>query len=105
VGFHLQKLSAEAQLLATRTIETTITFRRPFALTSFDSQQPAGTYRLVIDEEEIVGLTCLAFQRVGTQLHTPALSAFGGPTQIFLVNAGELAAALRADGRDQSQLS
>ena len=31
----------------TRSIETTVTFRRPFTLAALDGVEPAGTYRLV----------------------------------------------------------
>jgi len=40
--------------MSVRTTETTVTFKHPFALPSFDGPQPAGTYRLVMDEEEIL---------------------------------------------------
>ncbi len=87
-----------------RTTETTVTFRRSFKLTSIDTLQPAGTYRLVIDEEEILGLSFLAFQRTGTTLHIPASSSANRRDQAFPVNAGELAAALQADSGSQSNL-
>ena len=40
-----------------RTIETEITFTHPFELSSFVKPFEAGTYRLIIDEEEIEGLS------------------------------------------------
>jgi len=85
--------------MATRTTETTLTFRRPFALSAVDRRLPAGTYRLAVDEEDIAGLSFLAFKRVATMLHVPVLSAPGGPNQMFVVNADELAAAFEADRR------
>ena len=60
--------------MSVRTTETTVTFKRPFTLPSVDSPQPAGTYRLVMDEEEILGLSFLAFRRTATMLHIPAIS-------------------------------
>jgi hypothetical protein len=90
----------EAETVATRTTETTITFRRPFSLTAIDGLQPAGTYRLVTDEEEILGLSFLALRRTATMLHTPAVStSSSGRTQVFLVDHVELAAALEEDIR------
>jgi hypothetical protein len=83
-----------------RTTETTIRFRRQFTLTSVDSPQPAGIYRLVTDEEEIAGPAAPIFQRTATVLYTPALSPFDRPDQGFLVNASELAAAHEADSRN-----
>jgi hypothetical protein len=85
--------------MALRTTETTVTFKHPFILTSLDGRQPAGTYRLVMDEEEILGLSFLAFRRTATMLHIPAISpAPGRLNQVFPVNSAELAAALEADG-------
>jgi hypothetical protein len=86
--------------MTVRTIETTVTFRRPFMLDEFDMPQPAGTYRLVIEEETIEGLTFLAYQRKATMLHVPV--ALGSPSlgEIYFVTAAELAAALEADARD-----
>jgi hypothetical protein len=86
-----------------RTTETPVTFRHPFTLTSLDRPQPAGTYWLVTDEEEIFGLSFLAFQRTATMLHIPAISISGSPTQVFHVDSAELAAAPEADGQAHPQ--
>jgi hypothetical protein len=40
-----------------RTTETMVTFRHPFVLAAVAATQPAGTYRLVTEEEEIPGLS------------------------------------------------
>jgi hypothetical protein len=42
-----------------RTIETMVTFRHPFGLAAMEATQPAGTYRLVTEDEEIPGLSSL----------------------------------------------
>jgi hypothetical protein len=91
--------------MGTRTAETTVTFRRPFTLTSLDRPQPAGTDRLVTDEEETLGLSFLVVQRTVTMLYIPAIAISSSPTQIYHVNSAELAAALEADGRAQPQNS
>jgi hypothetical protein len=80
--------------MSTRSTETTLTFSKAFAL---DRPLLAGTYRVVVDEEEIPGLSFLAFRRTATMLHVPALSALGGPNEMFLVNPDELAAVFEAD--------
>lgn len=80
-----------------RTRETTVTFRHPFKLSVLDHVQPAGTYRLIIDEEEIPGISFLAYQRSATMLHTPAISTAGTSGQVFAVSSGELAKALEID--------
>jgi hypothetical protein len=80
--------------MTTRSRETTLTFSKAFALSDVDRPLPAGTYRVVVDEEDITGLSFLAFRRVATMLQVPALSASGRPIEMFLVNPDELAAAL-----------
>jgi hypothetical protein len=83
--------------VTTRSRETTATFSRAFVLSDVDRPLPAGTYRIVVDEEDIPGLSFLAFRRTATMLYLPALSAPGGVNEVFLVNPDELAAALEAD--------
>jgi hypothetical protein len=85
--------------VTTRTHETTATFSRAFALTDVDRPLPAGTYRIDVDEEDIPGLSFLAFRRTATTLHCPALSSPQGRSEIFRINPDELAAALEADRR------
>jgi hypothetical protein len=67
----------------------------------FDRLQPAGTYRLVVDEEPIAGLSFLAYQRTATMLHTPAVSASDGSHQVFRIDPAELAIVLESDARQQ----
>ena len=83
-----------------RTTETTITFRHPFVLTALEATQPAGTYRLVVEEEEIPGLSFVAFRRTATLLHLPALSATSDTHQVVNVDPVEWAAVVEADGRN-----
>lgn len=83
--------------MATRTIETTVTFQRSFDLTAIEERQPPGVYRLIIDEDEILGVSFLAYRRTATMLMTPGLSIRGGPVQSHLVDRAELEAALEAD--------
>jgi hypothetical protein len=81
-----------------RTTETTVTFKHPFMLDSFDAMQPAGTYQLAIEEEEVLGLSFPAYRRTSTVLRVPA-----GPNtsarQAFPVDHKQLEAALAADAR------
>jgi len=87
--------------MTARTRETTVTFRHPFTLASFERSQPAGTYRIVIDEEEIHGLSFLAFLRTATIMHLPAISDPGALHQLYMVDSAELDAALVADEHAQ----
>ena len=87
----------ETRIMATRTTETIVTFRKPFTLTALDGPQPAGAYRLETDEEEVEGLSFAAFRRATTMLHLPALSSSSRTTEVVPVDAAELTAALAAD--------
>ena len=84
-----------------RTIETMVTFRHPFVLGAVAAVQPAGTYRLVTEEEEIPGLSFVAFRRTAMMLHLPALStalATASTThQVVPVDAVEWTALVEAD--------
>jgi len=83
--------------LQSRTTQTTVTFRHSFLLKSVEKVLPAGTYRLDTDEEEILGISFLAFARTATMLHVPAISAPGDAHEVFTIDPIELAAALEAD--------
>ncbi|WP_024278066.1 hypothetical protein [Xanthobacter sp. 126] len=80
-----------------RTRETTVTFDHAFHLSDADGDLPAGTYRLVIDEEQLLGVSFLAYRRMATMLHTPALAAPAGRSKCLSVNAAELDAAVLKD--------
>lgn len=82
-----------------RIVETTITFKHPFRLASMDGPQPAGTYRLSVEQEEILGLSFLAFRRRASVLHLPAITVVSTSRQEVPIDAAELASALEADKR------
>ena len=85
--------------MPTRTSDTEVTFRRPFTLSVLAVPLPAGTYRVVTDEEEVPGLSFLAHRRKTTMLHIPAVSVRSGLHQVIDVDPKELAEALEADQR------
>lgn len=86
-----------------RSTEFVITFRRPFSLASLDALQPAGTYRLVVDEVEIDGLSFVAYRRVATMLHLPAIGVAAAMHQVYLVDPHDLERAMAADELDESK--
>jgi hypothetical protein len=83
--------------MATRTTETTVTFVHPFTLSSVDGIQPAGTYCLTTDEEQLPGLSFDAFRRFATLLHLPADPRPDSTRHVVQVDPQELAEALAAD--------
>ena len=82
-----------------RTTETMVTFRHPFMLAALEAMQPAGTYRVVTEEEEVPGLSFTAFRRVATMLHLPALSTTSGTHQVVNLDPAEWTALVAADDR------
>ncbi|WP_425106536.1 hypothetical protein [Ancylobacter sp.] len=82
--------------MTTRTTEMTVSFRHPFSLKALQEEQPAGRYRVVIDEEDIPNISFLAYRRAATMLHTPAVDT-QGMSHVFMVNYDELMQALAAD--------
>jgi hypothetical protein len=80
-----------------RSTETTVTFKHAFSLPEFERPQPAGAYRLVTDEEEIPGVSFLAWRRTGVHLRLPSLATANRPIQMIPIDVNDLAAALKAD--------
>jgi hypothetical protein len=83
--------------MSTRTTERTVTFTHPFRLSSLDGPQPAGTYRLVTDEEQLGELSFQAFRRLRTLLYLPANARPGHAREVVDVDPAELSDALAAD--------
>ena len=82
-----------------RTTETEITFTHPFVLSSLIVALEAGTYRLIVDEEEIEGLSFSAFRRTSTQLEIPSVTTAIGTRQRLRVTSQEIETALAKDAR------
>lgn len=82
------------------TTDTAVTFRRLFSLSSVEGLQPAGTYQVSTDEEEIAGLSFVAYAGKTTLLYLPAVARSDGTRQAVKVDHAELALALEQDARD-----
>ncbi|MBD9375462.1 hypothetical protein IB238_22860 [Rhizobium sp. ARZ01] len=80
-----------------RTTETQITFEHPFVLGCLGAPLQAGTYRLVVDEELIEGLSFSAYRRVATHLEIPAISTVTATRQFLQVSAADIESALLKD--------
>jgi hypothetical protein len=78
--------------------DTTVTFRRRFRLGLLDL--PAGSYRLVIEADEISGLSFPAHRRAAATLHVPCASVADRSEQAVSIALEELEAALAADRGD-----
>ncbi|MBR1090398.1 hypothetical protein JQ621_23275 [Bradyrhizobium manausense] len=80
-----------------RTTRTTVSFANPFTLWSLGGPQPAGEYVVLLDDEQIEGLSRVAYRRVATLFQTPATSASQPPIQSVPISQTELDAALMKD--------
>lgn len=87
--------------MTTRTIRTTVTFTRPFSLSGFDGQQPAGSYSVETDEELLEELSFPAYRRVATMMQLRSGASLKGNAsgilQVAVIDPAQLAAALVAD--------
>lgn len=79
-----------------RTTRSIIRFSSDFLLHGFGVPQPAGEYQIEYDEEPIGGMSSIAYRRVATFIHLPAIAA--GPTmQMVPIDHTELETALAKD--------
>jgi len=83
--------------MTARTSEAFLAFTQPFTLKALGEPQPAGTYLVVTEEEEIDGLSFSAFHRTATLLHLPAQGVASATRQVVTVDPEDLAAAHAAD--------
>lgn len=83
--------------MGVRTRRSTVRFSSEFLLYGFDAPQPPGEYQVEYDEEEIGGETFLAYRRVATFIHLPAISAGSLTRQMVPIDPNELEAALAKD--------
>ncbi|WP_048648891.1 hypothetical protein [Nitratireductor soli] len=83
--------------MTTRTTQTVVRFTSSFLLPGFDTPQPAGDYRVDQDEELIEALSRLAWRRVGTFVHLPAIGMNGQTHQMVPVTPADLDAVLEKD--------
>lgn len=83
--------------MTSRVIHVRVTFSRPTALSGVDGPLPPGTYEVEHHEEQIEGLSFVAYRRVATTI-TLSLGALGDrQRQIVTIDADDLARAHKAD--------
>src|SRR5579864_5645949 len=80
--------------MVTRTRSQEVVFRRPFVLSGLNSLQPAGTYIVDTEEEQLDTPTVLAWRRTATVVQLKR----GDTTEYLNVDPVELHEALMRDG-------
>lgn len=79
--------------MVTRTKTRTVHFEQPFTLQGVQGELPAGDYQVKDDEEQITGISWLAYRRVATVIECTS----GGTTSFIPIDPNELHAALDKD--------
>ena len=78
-----------------RTTHKSVEFVHPFQLADVDGKQPPGTYDVETVEEQLDGLSFVAYRRIST---TIALHGYTTATvQLNTIDPADLAAALERD--------
>jgi len=80
-----------------RTSAIVIRFQNTFCLPGFDKPQPAGDYHVEHEEEAVGGVTHLAWRRIGTSIHVPAIGVESAKRQIIPIEPADLDSALARD--------
>ncbi len=80
-----------------RSTITTVTFHKPFAMAGVDGRHPPGTYEVMTDEEELPGVSFVAWRRVRTSMRLPSLGTASAQEQWVTIQPEELSRNLEAD--------
>ncbi len=83
--------------VTSRTTETVVHFSHGFSLPGLDKVQPAGDYRVDHDEVKIQNVTRMAWLRVGSFIHLPAIGRSDTTLHMVPVASADLEEALRKD--------
>lgn len=81
-----------------RTTQKTVVSKKPFYLSAFDQELPAGVYNVEMDEERLEGLSVQAYRRVQCRLHVPASLARVGVSHTLIVAPHEFDLVFGQDG-------
>jgi hypothetical protein len=83
--------------MITRTLKTSIEFKRPFTLPHVEGVHAPGVYQVETEEERLDSVTVDAFRRLATRLYLMADPKTPGVREEVVVNPDDLAAALAKD--------
>jgi hypothetical protein len=85
--------------MLTRTTTRHVHFNGPFSLAGVDGVQTSGDYRVYEDEEQMEGLSWLAYRRVATLIEITR----GQKTSLMTIDAADLEDALENDQATSKQ--
>jgi len=84
-----------------RTTQTTVVFRHPATIEGLLRRLPAGTYLVETDEEQIAGLSFVAYRRVQTTILVPADFGMNAGRQVVTIDPAALQAAIERDAEPE----
>ena len=84
-------------MVGSRTTQTVVRFTAPFVLPGLDGPEPAGDYRIDHDEETIDGFTWVAWRRIKSYIHLPAIGTGRSTREMAPINPADLEDALERD--------
>ncbi|WP_370674096.1 hypothetical protein [Pleomorphomonas sp. PLEO] len=85
--------------MANRTTQTIVHFMHAFLLPGFNKPLAAGDYRIDHEEESIEGLSSMAWHRIGSFIHLPAIGVESATHQMVPINPSDLNAASAKDSK------
>ena len=80
-----------------RSRQISVVFKHDFYIEGIDRTLPPGAYDVVTDEEEIEGLSFLAYRRVATSFRVTGPTRERVTTESFSIDPDDLAEALQKD--------
>ncbi len=80
-----------------RVTQETVTFKHPFSLDGVDGQFPPGSYLVEVTEEQLAGLSFVAYRRVSTTIFLPGMTAAYSSWQRVDIEPSDLAMAKERD--------
>jgi hypothetical protein len=80
-----------------RSLSKDVVFNRPFLLKGIDRTLPAGSYRVVTDEELIEGISFPVYRRVATMIFVPAPTHGTSSIEMVTIDPLDLQTALDRD--------
>jgi hypothetical protein len=83
--------------MTSRSVNSIVTFAKPFAIGAQPEKLPAGAYNMTSEEELIEGLSFAAYHRTSTILEVPAIGTVSTMKQYLQIAAGDIEAALQSD--------
>lgn len=80
-----------------RSTTSMVTFARPFTLSGYSDELPAGEYEVIVEEELLQGLSFEAYRRTSTHLMVRGRKGKAGTTEMRQISKSDLDMALDRD--------